>query len=306
MEFINFTSIVREEVEKRTGENYKVRINDVRKNNGVILRGLTVTQDDINISPTIYLNDYYEDYTNGKATLVNVVNDVLDTYNRNRVNRSVDMKYFLNFECVKGKVVYKLINAEKNKELLEDIPYVKFLDLAIVFQCLISKEDLGTDTGTATILIHHAHLKLWDITIDELYKVAKENTQKLQKYEIKNMHDVICELTEAENSEDCDDMAEFESSISMYVLSNKSRVEGAACILYPELIKDFSNVIGSSLYIIPSSIHEVLLLPSDNLDECDAIKGMIKEINDSQVKIEEVLSYSLYFYDKQKRKIIRV
>ena len=136
--------------------------------------------------------------------------------------------------------------------------------------------------------------------------MAKENTQKLQKYEIKNMHDVICELTEAENSEDCDDMAEFESSISMYVLSNKSRVEGAACILYPELIKDFSNVIGSSLYIIPSSIHEVLLLPSDNLDECDAIKGMIKEINDSQVKIEEVLSYSLYFYDKQKRKIIRV
>ena len=79
MEFINFTSIVREEVEKRTGENYKVRINDVRKNNGVILRGLTVTQDDSNISPTIYLNDYYEDYTNGKATLVNVVNDVLDT-----------------------------------------------------------------------------------------------------------------------------------------------------------------------------------------------------------------------------------
>ena len=74
MEFINFTSIVREEVEKRTGENYKVRINDVRKNNGVILRGLTVTQDDSNISPTIYLNDYYEDYTNGKATLVNVVN----------------------------------------------------------------------------------------------------------------------------------------------------------------------------------------------------------------------------------------
>ena len=127
MEFINFTSIVREEVEKRTGENYKVRINDVRKNNGVILRGLTVTQDDSNISPTIYLNDYYEDYTNGKATLVNVVNDVLDTYNRNRVNRSVDMKYFLNFECVKEKVVYKLINAEKNKELLEDIPYVKFL-----------------------------------------------------------------------------------------------------------------------------------------------------------------------------------
>ena len=79
MEFTNFTTLVREEVERRTGDNYRVRINDVRKNNGVVLRGLTVMQDDSNISPTIYLNNYYDDYANGRATFVNVVNDVMDT-----------------------------------------------------------------------------------------------------------------------------------------------------------------------------------------------------------------------------------
>ena len=87
MEFTNFTTLVREEVERRTGDNYRVRLNDVRKNNGVVLRGLTVMQDDSNISPTIYLNNYYEEYISGRATLVNVVNDVMDRSEERRVGK---------------------------------------------------------------------------------------------------------------------------------------------------------------------------------------------------------------------------
>ena len=142
MEFSYFTTLVREEVERRTGDCYKVRLNDVTKNNGVVLRGLTVTQDDSNISPTIYLNNYYEEYMKGRATLLNVVNDVMDTYQRNKVNQSVDMRYFLDYERVKDSVVYKLINTEKNKELLEDIPHIEFLDLSIVFQCMVAQLSL--------------------------------------------------------------------------------------------------------------------------------------------------------------------
>lgn len=305
MEFTSFASIIREEVEKRAGKDHRVRIDDVRKNNGVVLSGLTVTQDDSNISPTIYLNGYYEEYENGRATLGNVVNDVLDTYNRNRVSRSVDMRYFLDYERIKGRIVYKLVNAEKNRDLLEDVPYVPFLDLAIVFQCLIAKEHMGT----ATILIHNAHLKLWDISVEELYRAARENTQKLQKYEIRGMREVISEIMQEEGPEgEGDDgcLAELSDSVPIYVLTNQSRVEGAACILYPELIKHFARAVDSSFYIIPSSVHEVLLLPADSTDESGAIKGMIKEINDSQVKEEEVLSYSLYFYDRDEGRTIRL
>lgn len=305
MEFANFTTLVREEVERRTGDCYKVRLNDVRKNNGVVLRGLTVTQDDSNISPTIYLNHYYEEYINGRATLVNVVNDVMDTYHKNKVNQSVDMKYFLNYESVKHRIVYKLINTEKNKELLEDIPHMDFLDLSIVFQCLVAQEDLGT----ASILIHNVHMKLWDVSVETLYQAAKENTQRLQKYEIKSMADVLCEIMNSENPEEFDYnecKSEFSDHVPMYVLSNRSRVEGAACMLYPDLIQDFANVIGSSFYIIPSSIHELLLLPTEHTDESKEIKKMIREINDTQVKTEEILSYSLYLYDKEEGKIVKV
>lgn len=305
MEFTNFTMLVRDEVEKRTGDCFRVRLNDVRKNNGVVLRGLTVMQDDSNISPTIYLNNYFEEYVSGRVTLVSVVNDVMDTYHRNKVNQSVDMRYFLNYDSVKQHIVYKLVNTEKNKELLEDIPHLEFLDLSIVFQCMVAQEEIGT----ASILIHNVHLKLWDVTAEMLYQAAKENTQKLLQYEIKSMTEVLCEILEEENPEgfDYDECAaEFSDSVPMYVLSNKSRVEGAACMLYPNLIRDFAQAIGSSFYIIPSSVHELLLLPAGQDDESTEIKDMIKDINDTQVSTEEILSYSLYFYDREKGKIIRL
>lgn len=305
MEFSSFTMFVREEVDKRTEDCYKVRLDDVRKNNGVVLRGLTVTQDDSNISPTIYLNSYYEEYIKGRATLINVVNDVMDTYHRNKVNQSVDMRYFLNYESVRQKIIYKLVNTEKNKELLEDIPHIEFLDLSIVFQCLVTQEDFGR----ASILIHNVHLKLWDVSVEILYQAAKENTQQLQGYEIKGMTEVLQEIMCAEDSENFtedNERSSFSGSVPMYVLSNKSRVDGAACMLYPNLIQDFAEAIQSSFYIIPSSIHELLLLPTRHLEESQEIKSMIREINDTQVSAEEILSYSLYLYDKEERRILKI
>lgn len=237
--------------------------------------------------------------------MVNVVNDVMDTYYRNKVNQSVDMRYFMNYACVKEHIVYKLVNTEKNKELLEDIPHVEFLDLSVVFQCLVAKECFGT----ASILIHNAHIKLWDIPVMELFRAAKDNTQRILGYEIKGINDAIYEIMQEDEQEGfCFDgcIAEFADSVPMYVLSNKSRVEGAACMIYPDLIKDFAEALGSSLYIIPSSIHELLLLPVTNANESQDIKNMIREINDTQVKMEEILSYSLYLFDKEKEKIVRL
>ena len=137
MEFSYFTTLVREELERRTGDCYKVRLNDVTKNNGVVLRGLTVTQDDSNISPTIYLNNYYEEYMKGRATLLNVVNDVMDTYQRNKVNQSVDMRYFLDYERVKDSTDRPILNGNNNIEFITELmekrreKYEKAADIVI-------------------------------------------------------------------------------------------------------------------------------------------------------------------------------
>ena len=291
MEFTNFTTLVQREVEKRAGENYRVKLNDVMKNNGVVLRGITLMQDDSNISPTIYLNPYYDAYENGDTTLGTVIDEVIDTYERNKINRSIDMKFFLNYETVKSRIIFKLINTEKNRELLRDVPYIPFHDLSIVFQCLVSEERFGN----ASILIHNVHLQLWKVNARELYECALENTPLLQGYELADMNTVLEEM-KALGGIDDEEIEDMQQEVPMYVLSNKSRINGASCILYKDILKDFAMVVDKDLYVLPSSIHEVILLPSDGTQESEQLKEMVKEINQSQVEKEEVLSDSVYYY----------
>lgn len=220
----------------------------------------------------------------------------------NRKKQCVDMKYFLEYANVKNNIVYKLINTERNRELLEDIPYIEFLDLSIVFQCLISKKESHLET----LLIHNVHTKLWGVTVEELYRAAEENTQKLLPHELRNMADVMEEIMKEEDAEEFnhgDCMAELESTKPLYVLTNKKGIDGAVSMIYPGLLKDFADRIGSGFYIIPSSVHEVLLLPSENTEDRENLKDMVKEINDTQMEAEEILSYSMYWFDKSKGKI---
>lgn len=303
MELTDFANLISEEVSKKLDDCFRVRINTVRKNNNIVLTGLTIMRDESNLSPTIYLNNYFQEYTNGRTTLESVVNAVMDTYNKNQISNCLDMQYFLHYEQVKQSIVYKLINTEKNKELLEDVPHMEFLDLSIVFQCVVSQEELGL----ASILIHNTHLKMWDVTVDILYQAAMGNTPKLLPYELKSMAEVLCDIMQAENPDkfDYDEcMTDFSDSIPMFVLSNKARVEGAGCMLYPDVLHDFAETINSNFYIIPSSVHELLLLPSKNDEEYAEIKSMIKEINNTQVSAEEILSYSLYYFDRENDKIV--
>ena len=302
IDLTNFAEVVKYEVEKMVGAGFKVKLNDVRKNNGIVLKGVTITENGNNIFPTVYLNDYYKNYKDGRMTIADAANGVVGTYHNNQISQSVDMRYFLNYEKVSKQIVYKLINTERNKELLKDIPHVEFLDLSIVFQCMVSQAGFGM----ASILIHNAHQKLWEVSVEDLYQVAKENTQILLGHEIKSMSEVLCGIMEEEGTEESDEdyMLEMSDSVPMYVLTNKQKVNGAACMLYPDLIRQFSDRIGKNLFIIPSSVHELLLLPADHKDEASEIRCMIREINDTQVRVEEILSYSLYFYDRQKGEII--
>lgn len=298
MEFTNFMTLVREEIEKRVGDTYQVKINGVMKNNGILLQGLTMLQGGSNISPTIYLNNYYEAYEQGLVSMGAVVDDVLDTYERNKINSSVDICSFMNYEKIRNQIIFKLINTEKNRELLEDVPHISFCDLSIVFQCLVSEEMFGN----ATIMIHNAHMALWNLTVDELYARAAENTPRLHPYEIRSMRDIIRDIASefGENEIPEQDLAE---KTPMYVLSNKMHVHGAASMLYQDILKDFATALGNDMYILPSSIHEVILLPAQGDEDCEGLKQMVREINETQVEPEEVLSDSVYLFDRKTGKI---
>lgn len=218
------------------------------------------------------------------------------------MDRVADVRPFLNYNSIRQDIVYRLINTERNTALLEDIPHMEFLDLSIVFHCMVTQEE----TRCATILVHNVHMKLWDVSVEELYQAAKKNTPRMMPCRFRSMAEVLCEIEEAENPEEYDYdrcMEEFADSEPMYVLSNKNMIGGAACMLYPNLIRNISDTIDSSLFMIPSSVHEILILPVGNPEEGAKVKSMIKEINDTQAEPDEILSYSLYYYDREEGKI---
>jgi hypothetical protein len=290
MEFNEFVEVVKSEVEKRVGEGNKVMANNVIKNNGLSLTGLSIIEGESNISPTIYLDSLYDSYNNGSMTIIGVIDSVMEAYERNKVNKNVDMKYFLDFEQVKDGIVYKLVNTEKNRELLEDCPHVEYLDLSIVFSYLVASEE----EQIASILIHNSHMKLWNVTVDELYRLAEENTSRLLGTEIKTMSDIVREIVEEEYI----DAEELEHQVPMLIITNRQRVDGASCIIYHDFLKGLGEKLMTDFYIIPSSVNECILVPTQGTEDADGIKQAIKEINDTQVKLEEILSYSLYFFDR--------
>lgn len=236
-----------------------------------------------------------------KADMVENVSNHVRKTKRKEESDMICNNFFQDFDQIRNNIVYKLVNTDRNKELLEYVPHMEFLDLSILFHCLTEKEKECTGLN----LIHNALFIQWDVSLNQLYEAASKNTQRILGYEIKNMRNVMCEIIKKNPGKydygEC--MAVLESSIPMYVLSNRSRTEGAACMLYPELIKDFADALGSSLYIIPSSINELLLVPFLNDDAGAYIKSSIKEVNDMNMKPEDILSYSLYCYDRDSQKI---
>lgn len=300
MDINSFAEIVRDKVKEQLGSNYHVTICETDKNNGVVYTGLKVEREDSDVSPLIYLNGQFMKYENGDSTLPEIT-DYITSVGR-RKEPKVDIRQFLNYDSVSERIVYKLINTERNSKLLEDIPHVEFLDLSVVFQCMLA----GESNNTASILVHNVHMKLWDVTADDLLKAAEKNTPQLMGCEIKSMKDVIGEIMKEKTTKDfdCEVCKEgLEGGIPMYVLTNKYRVDGASCMLYPKFLSNICDMLKSSFYIIPSSIHEVLLLPVDNTDGSRQILAMIKEVNDTQVAAEEILSYSLFYYDMERHQL---
>lgn len=299
----SFAEIVKDNVKEQLGSSYSVTVRKAYKNNGVVYTGLNVEKEDSDIAPLIYLDSFFEKYKNGDIILPEVTGYI--TSISKRKSPCVDVKQFLNYDSISDRIVYKLINTKRNSELLRDIPHMEFLDLSIVFQFMLENEC----SSTASVLIHNCHMKLWNVTVDELFESAERNTPKRMGSQLKGITDVICEIMREETPENFDYdscMAGLGDCVPMYVLSNRYRAEGAVCILYPKLLLDICGILKSSFYIIPSSVHEVLLLPADNTDESDEILAIVEEINNTQVAPEEILSYSLYYYDEKRQQISMV
>ena len=298
MDISEFAVKVCNAMRKTLGMDCRVECKEVRKNNGVILHGLLVLGENRNVAPTIYLDTFLEAYEAG-ATFGSIIQRLSDICREDMLRESVDMEFFRSFERVRDRICYRLIGRKGNEELLEDIPYIEFLDLAICFYYAYHGESLGD----GTILVHNSHLELWDTCTAELFGLAKRNTQRLFPWVCNSIAEVLGEIAgEDESSEEADEEA-FLQEIPMQVLSNDKRTQGAVCMLYPDVLDTLSGKGKRNFFILPSSVHEVILLEDTGAGSIPELKKMVTEVNATQVAPEEVLSDSLYYYDSTDKRV---
>lgn len=286
MEYGDFLQCVQERTKKYAGKGGIVSVNHVIKNNGCELDGLVIMEKGKNISPTIYLNGYFDEYQSGKK-LDDIVMEIVQKYNENKDKLRIEADYFDDFSNIKDCVVYKVINYSRNYRLLKNVPHKKILDLAVVYYCL-----LGQHEGeNITALIHNSNMKKWNVTEDDLHYAAVENTPKLLESQIRPMSAIINDVLE-----DC----ELDSRTDeMYVLTNKLRLNGASCILYENVLMHFAEQIGRDLYILPSSVHEVILLPMYEDYDKRELECMVRDVNSDGVAKDEILSDRVYTYNRK-------
>lgn len=290
MTYCQFIAVVKKELECKVERNVRIDIHVALKNNNKERRGLVFLEEGVNISPTIYLEEVYKEFQEGKE-LHKIVQDILQVYESTRFSKKWETEGLHNFDKTRRKILCKLINREKNKEFLEDTPYMPFLDLAIVCYVLI---ELG-ERGIATMPVKFSQLEMWGIEEKELFQIAKENVQKQLPAELRQMKEVIAEMLGIDAVQDAEDF--------MYVLSNEIRNLGAVCITYDDILELIGEELKENYYIIPSSIHEVIIVPESKAPKKEEIEEMVKEINETQVEEEEVLSNSVYFYNIHKKRM---
>ncbi len=321
MEYNQFLEEVKECVAYKVGEQCKVQINHVIKNNEVELDGIVIFEEGEKLSPNIYLNSYYDKKMKGES-IETIAEEILHIYYvaRNE-NHMEEYEVQFSFEELKSSIIYRLVNYKKNRKMLEETPHIRFLDLAITFHCLVKQD---TD-GIGTIRITNDLMKQWNVSMKKLLKLASSNTSDLFPVKIRTMDEVIREILTKEMEElfdkyDCAQLAvsnsmdqskqqiinsfllelEKEQKMPMYIMTNTQGINGASTLLYQDILKSFADQIQSDFYVLPSSIHEVILVPFQTHLNKENLRGMVCDVNQTQVPLDEILSDQVYIYRREK------
>ena len=258
--------------------NMLTSIKKVTKNNGTERIGLEYLSDNDRIHPVLYMETYYDEFLKTGDMNTEIMYECLKIHSGESQQFTIDD--FSDWEYVKDRIIFRLINRERNKEFLESHPHVEFgKEFAVIFAYVF--DDLG-----ASVTVTDALADTWNKDADELFAAASENTPRIFQSELIDMDKMLSIML--------DNREEFPNPIPMYVLSNRQRLHGASTILY----FDFSSVFDteSQLYLIPSSVHEWIVIPNAGGDP-NTICDMIKEVNRTVVAPEEVLSDNLYIYN---------
>lgn len=302
MNYEMFKEIVKEKIKEYMPPEYKdavAEVISVNKINGM-KDALVLRKSDEQIVPNLCLDDFYKAYREFgdlKMALSNMAEEYVRTADSSIKKLEIDMSQ------MKDQVVMMLINTEQNREMLADLPHREFQDLSVIYRYVISQNEQGMTSFKVT----NELMEQAGMTPEELFQYAAENTKKMFPPRIKRMEDVMFGMMDEEGIPDeVADLFQTDRNPkeSMWVISNSRGINGAVSMLYDENLNKLADRIGTDLYIMPSSVHEVIAVSVEmGNGNPEELAEMVQEANMSVVELEDRLSNNVYHYDKDLREL---
>ena len=302
MNYEIFKEVVKEKFMDYMPDNFKgmeLVVMPVEKVN-MTYDGISIRGKDTNISPTIYINDMYEKYQNCgdlEETLMAACDLMAMEFAKTPQVVDVDSLY----KDADENVVFQLINTEQNRSFLEQVPHREFQDLSIIYKLVINADA----ESIQSIKVTNSLAERLGMNEEQLFKYAAENTRRILPPRIRNMNDVMKEMFLSDGMpEEIAEMMirEVPPEQTLWIISNNRGIDGAVSMLYENELHELAENLESDLYILPSSVHEVLAV-STELTEPEELAQMVAEVNMQEVALEERLSNQVYHYDKDLRKL---
>lgn len=292
MQFNEFKNEIVAKIREYLPDTFKdaeVSLQVVQKNN-LELTGIVIRSIASNISPTIYLDSFYSQYESGEG-----MSEILQKIAEVRVNHefddNFDVECITNWDRCRERIIPRIVGIEGNEALLKERVHKIIADLAITY-CILLEESYSD--GAMTVSVTKQLMNNWGLMVDELHETAINNMPSLVPSSFRSMAEVMKDMLAMSDEEY--EMLPMSSDEQMFVLTNELKLNGAAAILDTDLMLAIFEKIGE-FYILPSSIHEVLIVPMSSNIHVSELKAMVKEVNDTQVSPEDRLSYSIYYYN---------
>ena len=287
-----FVEALKENLSER-GNDVDVKVSTVEKMNQSY-EAITITPEGSNIGMNMNLEVFAEAYESG-VPFDEIVEQVTNKVEAHLADMpTFDVQSLTDYEQMKDKLAMEVVAADRNADLLAKVPHQEMEDMAVVYRFVMESDE----NGRASILVSNDLLDKMGVTPEQLHADALENAPELRPAVIKGMSEVMMDMM-GEDAHEMFGIDEFPQDEMMYVATVPDKISGAGVIAYQEFMDQAAEKLGGDFYILPSSIHEVLLVKDDGAVNFNDLKSMVEDVNATQVAPEEKLTDSVYHYDSK-------
>lgn len=297
MDYKTFKEEFKEDIARKV-EGYgikdpKISFHEVEKAN-VTYEAVTVRPADSYIGVTFNIENAFSDYQRTgdyEGVLAESTGAIMSGLTH---IPEVDVSQLTSYEAMKNTLSVEVINAETNAELLSKIPHEQMEDMAVVYRFVVASDE----NGRSSILVTNNMIDMMGVSKEQLKEDALENAPKIRPAVIQGMTEIMLEMIPKEEAEMFGIMDVMPEEM-MYVASVPDKNAGAGVMAYQGFMNEAAAKLGGDFYIIPSSLHEIILVPDQGNMDYRELETMVKEVNATEVSPEDKLSDSVYHYDSK-------